>query len=136
MIAGKLFGFPVEEGLFETVIDILKNEYSLVDGKLESSTGDYRVLVWEDENGIGRYRVHCYVNMDWKIPDDGKRRDVFIFHYWLNEARFDREVFSRDPMREPLQRILELSENRYDTDHMFLETTVDELEKSILGAQK
>jgi hypothetical protein len=61
-----------------------------------------------------------------------------VFFLWLaiNDARFDREVFSRDPMREPLQEILGLSEHRYETDHMFLEATVDELEKSILGAQK
>jgi hypothetical protein len=134
MIAGKLFGFPVEEELFETVIDILKNEYGLVDGKFESLTGDFRVLVWEDENKIGRYRVHCYRNYDWTIPQDGKRRDVFNFHYWLNESKFDRELFSKNPMGESLQRILGLSENRYDTNHMFLELTVDEIEKGILDA--
>ena len=132
MIASKLFGFPVEDGLFETVIAILKKEYGLVYDRLEFSTGDYQVLVYEDEQGIGRYRVHCYGNNDWKILRDGKRRDFFYFHYWLNQERFDREVFSRDPMKEPLQRVLALSENRYDTDHLFLETTVDDIEKIIL----
>lgn len=131
MIAGKLFGFPVEEGLFERVIDILKNEYGLVAGKLESPTGDYRVLVWEDEKGIGRYRVHCYGNNDWEIPRDGRRYDVFNFHYFLNKERFDRKILLRDPMREPLQRILSLSENRYETRHMSRETSVGELERHI-----
>ena len=133
MIVGKLFGFPVEEGLFKKVISILKDEYGLVDGILEPSTGNSRVLVWEDEKGIGRYRVHCYGNDDWPIPKDGRKYDVFIFHYWVIPARFDREIFSRDPMREPLQRVLELSKNKYETDHMFFETSVNELEQSILG---
>jgi len=52
MIICKLFGFPVEEGLFEVVVDILKNEYGLVKGRLASDTENYRVLVWEDEKGI------------------------------------------------------------------------------------
>ena len=64
MIASKLFGFLVEEGLFETVIDILKNEYGLVDGKLESSTGNYRVLVWEDENGVISEIILWTLNID------------------------------------------------------------------------
>jgi hypothetical protein len=135
MILEKTFGFPVEEGLYEKVYDILKNEFGLVDGRGNSSTGNYRVLVWEDEKGIGRFRVHCYGNRAWKIPNDGKKYDTFNFHYWTSPKRFDRDVFSKEPMNAPLQRILALSDNRYDTNHLFLEQTIEEFDKS-LGAQK
>lgn len=44
---------------FEEVIQILTEEFNLVNGFGEPTNGPSRVLVWEDELGIGRYRVHC-----------------------------------------------------------------------------
>ncbi len=133
MIISKLFGFPVEEGLFEKVCDILKNEFSLADGHGESATGNSKVLVWEDEIGIGRYRVHCSANEDWKLPGDGKRYDYFHFHYWAVPVKFNREILLRDPMKKPLERILALSENRYETTHLFREYSVEEFERRVFG---
>ncbi|MFH1211842.1 MAG: hypothetical protein V1659_02830 [Candidatus Woesearchaeota archaeon] len=133
MITSKLFGFPAEEGLFDTVIGILTKQYGLVANKGWWPTTEYqRVLVWEDERGIGRYRVHCFRNQKWKITGDDRRYDQFHFRYWVCEARFDREVFSRDPMKEPLQIVLALSENRFEAPHAFLEISVEEIEKRVL----
>lgn len=131
MIVSKIFGFPSEEGLFPKIIDILMNEYGLVDGKFQPTKGDTRVLVWEDENNIGRYRVHCYGNDPWKLPNYGDRWDFFNFHYWINQERFDRTILSKDPMNKPLQQILSLSINRYDTDLMYVDKSIDELAKYI-----
>ena len=101
-----------------------------MDGKYENPDGDYPCLVWKDPNGIAIYRVHCYGN---KIMDDGIRYDFFNFHYW--QQSLNMEVFTEDPMKEPLQRILALSQNRRDIPHLFVEVSSGEIE-NILGAQE
>lgn len=135
MILSRCFGFPVEDGLFEPAIQILKNEFGLVDGIGEPVSGDYRVLVWEDTQGIGRYRVHCHGDLDWNsLTGNHNLYDMFNFHYWSGRNRFDHEVFIQDPMKEALARIIGLSQNRFEADHLYYKCSVEELEKR-LGLQ-
>jgi len=134
MIAQKLFGIPSEEGLFEKAVNILKDDYGLIKDKLYH--GNFQIFIWEDENQIGRWRVHCYKNWNWEIPQNGKNYDLFNFHYWLNNDKFNREILSKDPMKEPMQRVLDLSKNKFETNHMYFETSIDELEDRILHPEK
>jgi hypothetical protein len=50
----------------------------------------------------------------------------------MNCERFDKNVMLRDPMRQPLERILMLSKNRYDTDHLLSEAGLEALEKYMI----
>jgi hypothetical protein len=136
MIACKSFGFPREENLFEKVIQILKNEYGLVEGAIHPKEGNIRCLVWEDKKGIGRWRVHCFGNQEWEeITKDKKLYDIFRFGYWTTKAKFDKETLLKDPMKEPLEKILSLSTNRFDNKYFNINYTIEELEKAVFEAE-
>ncbi|MDO8556046.1 MAG: hypothetical protein Q7R96_02625 [Nanoarchaeota archaeon] len=108
MILQEIFGFPTHEETFEKAIIILTQEYKLVNGYIAPKSGPLRVLVWEDDQKKGRYRVHLQQNTRW--GPDQQPRDVFAFHYWRNE-RLTETIAKLDPMKEPLQHIKNLSPN-------------------------
>lgn len=124
MIFQKGFRIPVEENLFSKAIQILTEEFGLVNGVLEPMEGNYRVLVWEDETGVGRYRVHCQGNHEVK----GEKYSEFVFHYWANE-RLNRNILEKDPMKPALERILSEAKNPIDMPHIYVEREIDEVLK-------
>lgn len=65
-------------------------------------TPDDSILVWEDEQGTGRYRVR-FIPKQQNIA--GKDHDMIVFHYWLNQ-RLRKEVMEKDPMKPALERVL------------------------------
>ena len=68
---------------------------------------DYDVLVWEDSEGAGRYRVHLYRNFEY---NPGHVYDMIRFSYWTSRTRVKREVLEQDPMNEAIQKVLEIIE--------------------------
>ena len=128
IILSKLFGFPVEERIFDKACDILQREFGLVDGNQTGPNGS-QVLVHEDLKGTGIFRVHCYANDNWELAGEGRRYDVFRFHYWIE--RYSKDLLERDPMRRPLERILGLSNNRYEPNHWLLSCAREEIGKLV-----
>lgn len=113
MILGKAFYVPVEEKMYARIPEILKDEFGLVDPDFDLLPPDpnkSKVLVWEDETGIGRYRVHCYAQ---QMGEDGNIYDHFSFHYWTNQ-KLARQILERDPMKPALERVLSEVKNRID----------------------
>lgn len=133
MIVEKFIGFPVSERLYGQVCDILAGEFGLVDGINENPSDKHRVLVWEDNQGIGRYRVHCFKDDDaWRVRSGSvENHDIFAFHYWTSKARFDRDVFTKDPMQATLKRVLALSNNIYVPKDFIVEDTVEGIERNL-----
>ncbi len=102
-----------EERAFERLIEILMKENNLIKGRLEDDwQEDYRVLVWKDKEGIGRYRIHCY-----KKVEEGY--DGFVFHYW--EANLTPELFSLDPLKPIIEKSLKLIKNYEEVDYLRIE---------------
>ncbi|MFA5953028.1 MAG: hypothetical protein WC812_00380 [Candidatus Pacearchaeota archaeon] len=132
MILSQLIIFPVEENLFERVIKILKEDYGLVPAyknPRHKVWDSFQILVWEDEKKIGRYRVHCCHNMKLESIEKDKNYDYFTFHYWDN---LNKEIFLKDPMKEPLQKVLSLSKKRIETKTQFYEiSSFEEFEGNI-----
>ncbi len=107
--------------------NILQEEFSLV-GKLEDEKIPVKiedpkyqgaVLVWEDEEGTGRYRIHfgkkgCNPNGTY-----------IMFQYWGN--RLTEELRQKDPMIEVVERTYELLKPVRVTDHTLNELSLDEL---------
>ena len=125
----KLFGFPSGEMIYDKAQGILMDKYHLV--RLSPSPtstrghigNHWKIMVKRNGDrptGTRLFYVHFYRDQEWRIPDDGKRYDVFLFHYALSDGKLDPERISGDPMRAPLERIISLSENRYDTDFLYI----------------
>ena len=121
MILQRSFRVPVEEALYPRAIQILQNEFGLVDGHMHPKDGDERCLVWEDEKGIGRWRVHCYGNSE----HEGERYDDFIFHYWTHPNRLRKSVLERDPMGPAINRVYREAKNPIEIGHMFVDLEMD-----------
>ncbi|MEK6891688.1 MAG: hypothetical protein AABX25_00745 [Nanoarchaeota archaeon] len=82
---------------------ILKSEFGLVGPKNDHfGRTEERVLVWEDSEGVGRYRVHFYTHFEY---DKQQFFDLIRFSYWRNRQRAKREIFEQDPMKPALERI-------------------------------
>ena len=137
MIVRQQIYMPAKDQLYDKVIKTLMEEYGLVpaiaNGKIVpeiNSTprggGRVRRLVWEDETGIGRYRVHCFEN------HAGNGKDSFCFTYWTND-RASREILEKDPMKQALDSIISLSQEVEVPDALFgrIEFTVDEIMKGV-----
>jgi len=120
MIFRECYRVPVDEGHFEKAIHILTNQYGLVNGTGEPLSGSSRVLVWEDEQGIGRYRVHCRQGKE----IDGAKYDTLLFQYFVNE-KMSREIFEQDPMGLVLEAVKATVQKRILVPHMCCETTID-----------
>ena len=128
MMYGINFYFKTGTQNFYRTRYILISEFGLVAPQSPSGEAENETLVWDDELGIGRYRVHFF-------PADvqpGTERDYeyIQFRYWLTKKRMKREIFERDPMKESIQRV------RTTLEEVFLERpigenwTIDEVLKS------
>lgn len=94
MIFGRLF--DVQKGNIDRVRKILIDDFGLVPPRNDPfNRTEEDLLIWEDEDGIGRYRVHFYE----PFQKDGKYYERIQFKYWLNNRR-KREIFERDPMND------------------------------------
>ena len=136
MIFQYAFLVPTQEGMFDRSIQILKNEYGLVeadDSKMISTAGPLppqntdktMVLVWEDQQGLRRYRVR----IEKANPKETKGNvdyDFFQFQYWLTERRIDKDLLKQDPMKETRQRIWLEAEELIHLDKLLNETTIEE----------
>ena len=99
MIAWMYFHTDPNEGNIDRVVSMLKNEFGLVpsdDGKRP----EREFLVWEDNEGIGRYRVHIYENQH--STKFGGNADSFGFTYWTRGIT--EKVVRTDPMKAALER--------------------------------
>ncbi len=124
------FRVPSEEGMFDTIYSKLMNEHSLVPAKIPPSEkpfpASFRIAVWEDETGLGRFRVHCFEKGKIKgLP--GKTYDTFVFHYW--ESRLTRTIFEQDPIGPILKNILKEPKQIIPIPHLCLEDTIENMEK-------
>ncbi len=116
---------PVKEKHLEAAVKILKEEFKLVDAHLDPVRKDFGgCLVWEDEAGIGRYRVHLYAGN--KLIEEIKY-DTVVFHYWCNE-RLLKEILEQDPMKEALKKVYSKAKNPLEIGHLFVEeNNIDEI---------
>jgi len=99
MIFGRLLLTEEGMGNLDIARQILRNDYNLVPPKNDGSFED--VLVWEDQEKIGRYRVHFYPHLE----RSNGFYDVIQFKYWMNRERMKREIFEQDPMNIAFNRV-------------------------------
>ncbi len=79
-----------DESNFDKARYMLKNRYGLVPPKNDPFGRTERdILVWEDDLGIGRYRVHF---------DNHPDGHLIYFRYWM--IRLTPEIEETDPMLE------------------------------------
>jgi hypothetical protein len=82
---------------YHKVAEYFKNELGLVTpNQIEFSTdkGPFpHKLVWEDESGVGRYRV-----------DYLEERGGLIFRYWVS-GRMTQKILERDPMLDAIKKV-------------------------------
>lgn len=89
---------PSGNGDVSSVRDLLMRDFGLVPPKhpLLEDTKD-RVVVWEDPDSIGRFRVTFYPKS--KIQYAGNATfDRIRFAYWLNN-RLNEKILKQDPMK-------------------------------------
>ena len=84
----------------ERVVNILKTEFGLVKAN-NSDITDREILVWEDKNGVGRYRVHIFSN-EYRLLLK-RNVDSFSFQYWSGH-RLTREIVELDPIKLAIER--------------------------------
>jgi|APSaa5957512622_1039677.scaffolds.fasta_scaffold119898_2 hypothetical protein len=118
MILGKVYTTPSEEGHLEKAITILREKYGLVDATLDPLVNNQGVLVWEDKEGIGRYRVHFKPNLHEGL-------DFIGFRYWCNSDRLSRKILEQDPMKASLDEVYSLAVNPKDLHWLCGEDTID-----------
>ncbi len=95
MIFGITFDTQPSQGNIDRVRRILMERFGLVPPKNDPvGRNESEVLVWEDESGIGRYRVYLFP----EVKRNGNTYDAIVFKYWTN-SRMRREVFEADPMK-------------------------------------
>jgi hypothetical protein len=104
--------FWTPKDTFENVKALLKDKYRLVAPTIADAERLDRQLVWEDEQGIGRFRVNFSYGqkiMRKDIFNSGEARFVrrtdegaqpnIIFRYW--SRRLDASALNNDPMLHP-----------------------------------
>ncbi len=97
MIFGMILYVEPEKGNSQRTRDILKINFGLVLPRNDPfNRTQQELLVWEDEQGIGRYRVHFYE----KEEHQGEIYESIQFKYWLNSQKMDRTIFEMDPMNK------------------------------------
>ena len=116
MVLQRVFYVPVRENAYDLVYDKFKERLGLVHGKMDSN-----VLVWEDETGIGRYRIHF---LKGQFVKRHKKCDFFDLGYWLN-YRLIPELFLTDPLDSAIKLFLSLVKNPIEDKREFLASTYD-----------
>lgn len=90
------------------LVRVVLQEEGLVGPKNDSFGRTERdILIWEDETGNGRYRVHITENDELA---DGTLADGVRFAYWM--MRIDRTLLERDPMAQTRERIYEIFQGK------------------------
>ena len=139
MIFQYAFLVPSKEDLLDRTVEILRSEYGLVDADpskmmstirhIPTNMEKYPQLVWEDEAGVGRYRVKMARE---KKTIDGINHDLFMFQYWINPKKASKEVWEKDPMKEVIQRIWQEAKKPIEFG-IKIENTVEEMYKDIMN---
>jgi len=118
MIFGRRFYTEQGKGNLERAKDVLVRDFSLVPGHDPTNP----VLVWEDEIGIGRYRVHLYDN----CVRTGISYECIQFQYWVN-SRMKRDIFEADPMNKAVMRVRGLLEGKVIETIVGKDKSIDEV---------
>lgn len=121
MIFQKFLYTEEGRGNIDRARQILMSQFNLVPPKDDGfGRTEKDLLVWEDSQGVGRYRVHFYLHQFKR----GKYRDWIRFSYWLNQERAEREIFEQDPMKAALSRVLESIEG----------LTIEDPDNNVIGS--
>lgn len=133
MIFGLYLNTEKGKGNLDRARNILMNEFGLVPPKYDSwKPTEKDVIVWEDDQGIGRYRVHFHPNSKTR---DGNFYDKMRFSYWLNKEKAKREIFEQDPMSPALYKVMESIKGIFHEERV-IETSIDEIMEDIFGKNK
>ncbi len=112
----------VEQGYgnLETARIVLQEQYELVAPNVDKevrrllffkkkvpSYSPEGMLVWEDQQGIGRYRVRFC---------EGVREgfDMVFFEYWMRRQIYDSATFQNDPMKEAIYSVTKAMRGRVE----------------------
>lgn len=109
MITGVRFWIEKAEDM-DLTREILVKDFKLVS---PHQTKRKNVLVWEDSERIGRYRVHFFENL--KLGNEGLKK-LIQFSYWMNEERAKREIFEADPMKYAVDKVRSSLQGRFIED--------------------
>ena len=101
--------FWTDSSNFDSVKHLLKSQFGLVNPKEASEERLKRQLVWENNKGIGIYRVNFskgQKELQSRLTDKGRCPDVpeefsgpkIIFRYW--SKRLDKKTISEDTMKD------------------------------------
>ena len=98
----------------EEIRKFLRDDEGLVPAKPGRETGfsdgegidfsEDEKLIWEDENGIGYWRVDF-------MPDQENYGDLILFRYWAHAAESE-EIQERDPMLEVMKKVYGLGKTK------------------------
>lgn len=100
MIYGLILYTEPQRGNIDRARQVLMEKLGLVSPKGELQT-QKDVVVWEDADKIGRYRVHLYEDCNLRE----RLTDAIQFKYWLNKSRAKREIFEQNPMEKAINEV-------------------------------
>ena len=105
MILARSYLVPVEEEMYSRSDAFFKGECGMVDADPRRSgcnqifqSPNEKIFVWEDEGGVGIFRVDVWNNYERNLG-----HDLFNFCYW-SSSRLTREICLRDPMKLVIER--------------------------------
>lgn len=102
MICGRIIWAEEGKGNLDIARRVLKDQFGLVPPHHDIlNPTEEQILVWEDSEGIGRYRVHFYDRL--KHHTDDSTYDAIQFKYWTSKLRVKREILEQDPMCQAYQ---------------------------------
>ncbi len=123
MLFGRYLGVEIGIGNSDRARKILVEDFGLVPPSDDpfNRTGQ-SLLVWEDDEGIGRYRVHFYDD----CQKCEKHYEGIQFKYWMND-RMRREIFEIDPMAEAIAAVRVSLEGEFFERELGSDKTIDEV---------
>ena len=90
MLFGKILLAEEGRNNLQIARQVLMDEYGLVPPKNDFlGATEKDIVIWEDSEKIGRYRVHFYNH----LRRYEEFHDAIQFKYWMNSARMKREIF-------------------------------------------
>lgn len=122
MILGRLFYVEKGKDNINRARRILMEEFGLVPPKGGLPTTEKSVVVWEDNEGIGRYRVHFYDD----VKKDGVSYEGIQFKYWLN-YRIKREILEEDPLSKAVDSVRKSIEGKFLEKEISKNLTIDQI---------
>ncbi|MFA6461153.1 MAG: hypothetical protein WCV90_02715 [Candidatus Woesearchaeota archaeon] len=129
VVVSRVFESPYQEDLNENVKEVLRTEFGLVPANGPDAEV---VMVWEDEQGIGRYRVH----VSSRSKEGGVPYNCVAFNYWISNRKFCREVLERDPMKAAYERVLSLTTHLQERLDLRVEYDLEQLTRKMEKERK